>query len=381
VGKALAHKLQSDVSATAGGVFLNSTGKVFLKDNASNYASTLGEPENFSSDRGSCRMMRAIPQTLKPMEAKPVSQLPEGPGWLLEPKYDGFRCLVFRDERQIDLRSRRSRPLGRYFPEIVEAARSLPVTRFVLDGELVIPNQPFDLLQLRLHPAASRVNKLAKEHTACFIGFDLLADQQGRSLLELPFREPRTALTSLFKQIGQSPDLVISRATTSPDTARSWLRQLGRGLDGIVAKRLDLPYPPGQRAMQKYKLWHTLDCVVGGLYYKAGTRSVEYLLMGLYDDAGRLNYVGRCGVGANGTELAKLLEPLVGGRGFDIKSPGGKSRWSGREREAVPLEPRLVAEVSADHIEDSRFRHGARLIRWRDDKEPCACTMDQLDAR
>jgi ATP-dependent DNA ligase len=325
-------------------------------------------------------MVLAVPQTLEPMEAKPVSQLPKGPGWLLEPKYDGFRCLAFRDESHIDLRSRRSRPLGRYFPEIVEAARSLPVARFVLDGELVIPNQPFDSLQLRLHPAASRVNKLAKEHPACFIAFDLLADQQGRSLLELPFRERRTALTSLFEQISQSY-FIISKATTSAATARSWLKRLGHGLDGIVAKRLDLPYQPGQRAMQKYKLWHTLDCVVGGLYYKAGTRSVEYLLMGLYDGAGRLNYVGRCGVGANGSELARLLKPLVGGRGFDINSPGGKSRWSGRERHAVPLEPRLVAEVSADHIEDARFRHGARLIRWRDDKEPGACTMDQLEAR
>ncbi len=259
------------------------------------------------------------------------------------------------------------------------AARSLPVARLVLDGELVIPDLPFDALQLRLHPAASRVSKLAKEHPACFVAFDLLADQQGRSLMELQFRDRRAALVSFFEQVGQSSQFVISRATTSTNTARSWLKQLGHGLDGIVAKRLDLPYQPGQRAMQKFKLWRTVDCVVGGLYYKAGTRSVEYLLMGLYDEAGRLNYVGRCGVGQQGAEMAKLLEPLVGGPGFDGNLPGGRSRWSARERTAVPLQPRLVAEVSADHVEDGRFRHGARLLRWRDDKEPRACTMDQLE--
>jgi ATP-dependent DNA ligase len=324
-------------------------------------------------------MSLEVPQTLEPMEAKPVSQLPDGPDWLLEPKYDGFRCLIFRDDQQIDLRSRRSRPLGRYFPEIVEAARSLPTARFVLDGELIIPNLPFDALQLRLHPAASRISKLAKEHPACFVAFDLLADQQGRSLLELPFRDRHARLISFFKQAGQSPHVVFSKSTTSADTARSWLKQLGHGLDGILAKRLDLPYQPGRRAMQKFKLWHTVDCVVGGIYYKPGTRSVEYLLMGLYDEAGRLNYVGRCGVGEHGAEIARLLEPLVGGPGFDANAPGGKSRRSGRERKAVPLRPRLVAEVSADHIENRHFRHGARLLRWRDDKKPHACTMDQLE--
>ena len=342
--------------------------------------STRGEPGTPPATHRSGTMALGVPQTLEPMEAKPVSQLPDGPDWLLEPKYDGFRCLIFRDDQQIDLRSRRRRPLGRYFPEIVEAARSLPIARFVLDGELIVPNLPFDELQLRLHPAASRVGKLAKEHPAQFVAFDLLADQQGRSLLELPFRDRHAELISFFKQAGQSPHFILSKATTSADTARSWLKQLGHGLDGIVAKRLDLPYQPGRRAMQKFKLWHTVDCVVGGIYYKAGTRSVEYLLMGLYDEAGRLNYVGRCGVGENGAAIAGLLEPLVGGAGFDGNAPGGRSRWSTREREAVPLQPRLVAEVSADHVENGRFRHGARLLRWRDDKDPRACTIDQLEA-
>ena len=146
-----------------------------------------------------------------------------------------------------------------------------------------------------------------------------------------------------------------------------------------MAKRLELPYRPGERVMQKFKLWQTVDCVVGGIYYKPNTTSVEYLLMGLDHDAGRLNYIGRCGVGDNGHEIGKLLKPLIGGSGFTGNAPGGKSRWSsGRERKPVPLEPRLVAEVSADHIENGRFRHGSRLIRWRDDKEATACTMDQI---
>ena len=256
-------------------------------------------------------MSLGVPVTLEPMEARPTSALPEGPGWLLEPKYDGFRCLIFRDDGAIDVRSRRQRPLGRYFPEIVEASCALPIARFVLDGELVIPGQPFDALQHRLHPAASRVRKLAHEHPARFIAFDLLADHQGRSLLGSPFSERRKALEQFMSEVDRSDRFRVSEATTSAVTARKWLGQLGHGLDGIVAKRLDIAYQPGQRAMQKFKLWHTVDCVVGGLYYKSGTRSVEYLLMGLYDDAGRLNYVGRCGVGEDGDEIGRLLAPLV----------------------------------------------------------------------
>ena len=192
------------------------------------------------------------------------------------------------------------------------------------------------------------------------------------------FNDRRSALEAAFKQIGTNGSFVLSKATTSRGTARGWLKHLGHGLDGIVVKRLDEPYRPRERAMQKYKLWQTVDCVVGGIYYKAGTQAVEYLLMGLYDDAGRLSYVGRCGIGNNGQEIAKLLKPLIGGPGFTGNAPGGTSRWSGRERKPVPLQPRLVAEVSADHIENGRFRHGSRLIRWRDDKEPTACTMDQI---
>ncbi len=319
-----------------------------------------------------------VPLSLQPMEAMPVHDLPTGKGWLFEPKCDGFRCILFRDGDTVNLQSRRQRPLGRYFPEIIDAARHLPIQQFVFDGELIVPNQPFDTLQLRLHPAASRVRLLSQQHPAQIVAFDLLADESGGSLLDKPFSDRRAALERTFKQIGRNGSFVLSEATTSRETARAWLKRLGHGLDGIVAKRLDLAYRSGERAMQKYKLWQTLDCVVGGIYYKRGTQSVEYLLMGLYDDAGRLNYVGRCGIGENGKEITTLLRPLIGGSGFTGNAPGGLSRWSGRERRPVPLEPKLVAEVSADHIENGRFRHGSRLIRWRDDKEPRACTMDQI---
>jgi ATP-dependent DNA ligase len=312
------------------------------------------------------------------MEALPVDNLPAGKDWLFEPKYDGFRCILFRDGEVVNLQSRRQRPLGRYFPEVIEAARHLPIQKFVFDGELIIPDQPFDILQLRLHPADSRVQLLSRQHPAQVVVFDLLADKNGRSLLDKPFSDRRAALEAAFKQIGRIDSFVPSKATTSRDTARGWLKRLGHGLDGIVAKRLDSPYRPGERAMQKFKLWQTVDCVVGGIYYKRGTQSVEYLLIGLYDKAGKLNYVGRCGIGENGQEIAKLLKPLIGGPGFTGNAPGGVSRWSSRERKPVPLEPKLVAEVSADHIENGRFRHGSRLIRWRDDKEPKACTMEQL---
>jgi ATP-dependent DNA ligase len=164
-------------------------------------------------------------------------------------------------------------------------------------------------------------------------------------------------------------------------TAHGWLERLGKGLDGIVAKRLDIPYQPGQRAMLKFKLWQTVDCVVGGVYYRSGTKDVEYLLLGLYDQDKKLNYVGRCGAGSmNGRDLTKLLQPLLGGPGFTGNAPGGKSRWTSRARKPVSLKPKLVAEVSADHIENGRFRHGSRLLRWRDDKRPEACTMDQVQS-
>lgn len=322
--------------------------------------------------------MLEVPESLVPMEAVPVDDLPVGAEWVFEPKYDGFRCLLFRDGDTVDLQSRRQRPLGRYFPELIEAARQLPIARFVFDGEIVIPRQPFDTLQMRLHPAASRVKLLSKQHPAQVVVFDLLADEGGKALLQQPFATRRAALEAQFARIGPHGTFVLSDSTASAATARRWLKRIGHGLDGIMAKRVDLPYRPGDRAMQKFKLWHTLDCVVGGIYYKSGTSQIEYLLMGLYDAAGKLNYVGRCGIGATSEEMASLLQPLLGGSGFTGTAPGGPSRWSNRAREPVLLKPALVAEVSADHIENGRFRHGSRFVRWRSDKPPEACTMEQL---
>jgi ATP-dependent DNA ligase len=321
-------------------------------------------------------MTLAIPLSLEPMEAVPVDSLPVGKGWQFEPKWDGFRCVVFRDGNVVHLQSRNQKPLGRYFPELEAAVRALPVRRFVLDGEIIIREKPFDVLQLRLHPAASRIAQLAEEYPATFVAFDLLTDDQDGSLLAEPFAERRAALEAFFKRVGKSRLLIRSRATRSRAQALKWCRGVGHGLDGIMAKPLAEPYRPGQRVMQKYKLWKTIDCVIGGYYPRQGGREVEYLLLGLYDSDGRLNYVGRAR--PSDGEVTELLKPLVGGEGFTGRAPGGKSRWSGRERKVVPLQPRLVVEASADHIENEHFRHGARLLRFRDDKKPEACTMEQL---
>lgn len=313
-------------------------------------------------------MTLGVPLSLKPMEAVPVDRLPTGKGWQFEPKWDGFRCIVFRDGDAVYLQSRNQKPLGRYFPELEEAVRTLAIRHFVLDGEIVIREEPFDTLQLRLHPAASRIALLAEKYPATFVAFDLLADERGRSLLTHPFSERRASLGAFFKRAGKSRRIIRSRATRSRSQALKWCSGFGHGLDGIMAKSLAEPYCPGQRAMQKYKLWTTIDCVVGGYYPRHGGRQVEYLLLGLYDSDGRLNYVGRARPGAG--ETAEILQPLVGGVGFTGRSPGGTSRWSGRERTVVPLKPKLVVEASADHIENEHFRHGARLLRFRDDKKP-----------
>ncbi len=189
-------------------------------------------------------------------------------------------------------------------------------------------------------------------------------------------------MEGLFRKLGDAAGdtVMLGRSTASRDTALRWLDDAA-GLDGIVAKRLDLPYRPGRRAMQKYKLWHTLDCVVGGIYRKAGSDEVEYLLLGLYDEAGLLNYVGRCAVHPHAAEVTAKLRPLLGGAGFTGNAPGGPSRWSKRERVATPLRPKLVVEVSADTITGGKFRHGSRLLRWRDDKAPRQCTMEQIEVR
>ena len=315
--------------------------------------------------------MPVLPLDLRPMEAESVDDLPTGGAWQYEPKYDGFRCLAHWTRAGVRLQSKNQKPLERYFPEVAEGLGGLAEEDFVLDGEIVIPGQPFETLQLRLHPAASRVEKLAGEHPARLVAFDLLA-RGGKSLLERAFAERREALEA-FAKVGKTPALRLGKATRAVATARGWLGR--EGLDGIVAKRLDMPYRPGKRAMQKFKQWQSFDCVVGGLYRKKGTAKIEYLLLGLYDEDGRLNYVGRTRPDG---EAAELVEPLVGGEGFTGRAPGGKSRWSGKEREPVPVRPVLVAEVSADHVTGEHMRHGARWLRWRPDKAPETCTMDQI---
>jgi ATP-dependent DNA ligase len=315
-----------------------------------------------------------VPIDLRPMEAESVDEVPTGEGWQYEPKYDGFRCIAHRTAEGIRLQSRNLKPLERYFPELARGLSKMPGTGWVLDGEIVIPGAGFEALQLRLHPAASRIEKLAAETPAQLVAFDLLA-RDGEALLERPLSERRAALVKFVRAVGRTPALRLGKATRSAATARGWLGR--EGLDGIVAKKLDLPYQPGRRAMCKFKQWQTFDCVVGGLYRKAGLDAIEYLLLGLYDDAGRLNYVGRARVGGD-SDVRQRVEPLIGGTGFTGRAPGGKSRWSGRERDPVPLHPRLVAEVSADHVTGEHMRHGARLIRWRPDKDPESCTMDQI---
>lgn len=319
-----------------------------------------------------------IPLTLEPMEAEPVAALPDDSGWAFEPKYDGFRCLIFRQDDDIALMSRRQRPLDRFFPEMHAAVAALPVRRFVLDGELIIPSGTFEMLQMRLHPAASRITKLSSETPAGFIAFDLLSDETGHKLIDVAFAQRRAALENLVSALGDQRAITLSPQTGSAQDARAWLGQAGHGLDGIVCKRLDLPYQPGQRAMLKYKLWHAIDAVIAGAYCASGTRHIDYLLLGLYNAEGKLDYVGRCGV--NDPDIDARLQPLMGRGGFTGDAPGGPSRWSRKERTVTPIEPRLVVEVSADHITGGKFRHGSRLLRWRDDKDPRRCTTEQLNA-
>src|ERR1051325_5362880 len=281
-------------------------------------------------------MTLAISHLTPPMEALTADALPRGKCWSYEPKWDGFRCIAFKDGREVRLQSRNQRPLERYFPELIAAFADFPVPRFVLDGELVVSGQPFDALQMRLHPAASRVAKLSVEYPARFIAFDCLVDERGRSLMAEPFSVRRGALTRIIAAISASPSLILSPATTSATTALRWLRQ-PLGIDGIVAKRRDEAYHPGKRAMVKYKQWKTVDTVVGGIYRKAGRREIEYLLLGLYDDNGLLHYIGRAPARDAPPKFLRRVDKLAGSGGFTGNRPGGPSRWSDRERHATPV--------------------------------------------
>lgn len=321
-----------------------------------------------------------------PMEALSVETIPEGDEWQYEPKWDGFRCLAFRDWNDIALQSKAGQPLARYFPELVEAVRALSPQKFVLDSEIAIPvgqKLSFEDLQLRLHPAESRVRKLAQQSPAIMIVFDLLVDEKGRLLTGEPLSERRAHLEKFAaKHFTREGSIFLSPASTHLKTAEAWFRKPGESLDGIIAKLRDLPYQSGERTgMQKIKQIRSVDCVVGGFRY--GTRStlVGSLLLGLYDDAGLLHHVGFCSAikASEKKELTQKLEGLRKPPGFTGRSPGGPSRWSTeRSGEWEPLDPTLVVEVGYDHFTGGRFRHGTKFMRWRPDKLPEQCSFDQV---
>jgi ATP-dependent DNA ligase len=323
---------------------------------------------------------------IAPMEARSVDDIPAGPEWQYEPKWDGFRCLVFRDGESVTLQSKAGKPLTRYFPDVVAAVRALKPKQFALDGEIAVPHDgafSFDDLLQRIHPAQSRIQKLAAETPALLIAFDLLQDERGNSLLETPLSERRPKLEAFAdKNFSKDIGVRLSPATTKLADAKGWLKKVGSTLDGIIAKRRDVPYGAGTRdAMVKVKNYRSADCVVGGFRYGTNSKLVGSLLLGLYDDAGLLHHVGFTSSIARTDKpaLTEKLEKLKGGPGFTGNAPGGPSRWSTeRSAEWVPLKPKLVVEVCYDHFSGERFRHGTRLVRWRPDKAPEQCTMDQV---
>ncbi|HET9165745.1 MAG TPA: ATP-dependent DNA ligase [Candidatus Angelobacter sp.] len=364
-----------------------------------------------------------------PAEAKSVSSLPPDSGWLYEPKWDGFRCLAFRQGHELILQSKAGQPLGRYFPEIVAALLALPARKFVLDGEIVIRSGAgldFDALLQRIHPAASRIQRLSQETPSTYMVSDLLVDGQGRSLAAKPLSARRMALQEFVAaNIGDRLDsrsskkatetlnapgarIMLSPASADFATAEKWMREgAASGWDGVVAKRLDCEYMSGDRTgMVKIKRIRTADCVVGGFRWargknsegKAGdsksataktadpkkrpTEEVGSLLLGLYNKKGELDHIGFSSsfTREERKKLKPILKPLMGGAGFSGKAPGGPSRWTrdARDTEWFPLEPKLVGEFQYDHFSGGRFRHGTKFLRWRPDKKPEQCTMEQI---
>ena len=327
----------------------------------------------------------AIPQA--PMEARSVNEIPIGSEWQYEPKWDGFRCLAFRNGTKIDLQSKSGQSLTRYFPEIVAALSELKPKQFVLDSELVVPEGKgfsFDLLLQRIHPAASRVKKLSEQHPAQMMVFDLLANEKGRSLLAVRLHNRRKMLEEFARRYFQECERIeLSPATSAIAQARHWFNERGSHLDGVIAKRADLPYVTDNRSgMRKIKRKRTADCVVGGFRYGERKKEVGSLLLGLYDREGLLHHVGFCSSikKEDRRELTRRLEALIQPPGFSGRAPGGPSRWSSeRSMEWKPLQPKLVAEVEYDHVSGDRFRHGTRFLRWRPEKKAQTCTMDQIE--
>jgi ATP-dependent DNA ligase len=322
------------------------------------------------------------------MEARSVESIPQGAHWQYEPKWDGFRCILVRDGDAVALRSKSGEDLTRYFPELVDAARKIRNKTFALDGEIVIPagdTFSFDDLLQRIHPAPSRVTRLANETPARFIAFDLLACGP-HDLTAMVLAARRAELQKFATSFKRNANFALSMPTTSIAVAERWLKLAGGGFDGIIAKRLDLPYRSGTRdAMQKIKRYRSADCVIGGFRYGEnrlqGRKVVGSLLLGLYDAGGSLHHVGFSS-GIKAAERGALTDRLlanVAQRSFTGKAPGGPSRWSTRRSsEWVPVKAKFVVEVSYDHFTGDRFRHGTRILRWRPDKKPRQCTFDQL---
>jgi ATP-dependent DNA ligase len=319
-----------------------------------------------------------------PMEALLADRLPGAAGWQYEPKWDGFRCLAFKAGHAVELRAKSGNPLGRFFPEVVAMIDGLTADHFVVDGELVIEidgHLDFDALQLRLHPAESRIRKLAAETPARLVLFDMLVAPDGTALLGRPLMERRRRLEAFAADAAIPKRLVLSPATRDRDRAEAWLDERSGATDGVIAKRLDGRYQPGERAMIKVKRLRTADCVVGGFRYASGSREVGSLLLGLYNDEGLLDHVGFTATisHAERAVLTRRLEELRELPGFTGKAPGGPSRWSTeRSGEWQPLRPELVVEVRYDQVTGGRFRHGTRLLSWRPDKAPRQCTFDQI---
>jgi ATP-dependent DNA ligase len=339
-----------------------------------------------------------IAPPIDPMLAKLSDDLPDDPSFLYEPKWDGFRAIVFRGADDVFIQSRDRRPLDRYFPELHEAFLGRLPSRCVLDGEIVITSAhglDFDALQLRLHPAASRVAKLAQETPASFVAFDLLA-AEGKDLTGLPQAERRARLEKLLARVG--PPVYLTPMTRDRSIALHWLDEFeGAGLDGVIAKPESLPYQPGKRAMIKVKHARTADCVVAGFrWHKSGKDAIGSLLLGLFDDEGVLHHVGVTSSFTMATrkQLARDLEPLrrnafeghpwrewaEAAEGGTQRMPGGQSRWSaGKDLSWEPLRIERVCEVKYDHLQGDRFRHAATFLRWRPDKPPAECRYDQLE--
>jgi len=338
---------------------------------------------------------------IEPLLAKLARSIPDGDGWLFEPKWDGFRCIVYRDGDRLALQSRKLRPLGRYFPELLEPLRAALPRRCIVDGEIVVADRAgsgldFDALLQRIHPARSRIERLAAETPAAYVAFDLLADGD-TSLLDVPMAERRAAL----ERIVEVNDVVhLTPASTDRARAEEWFGRFeGAGLDGVVAKPLDGVYEPGKRALLKVKHERTADCAVAGYRIHKDGKGVGSLLLGLYDDEGHLHSVGVAAAftAARRSELLAELEPrtvdALDGHPWqewaahrapsndgDLSTPSAGSRWNaGKDLSFVPIRMGLVAEVTFGQLEGGRFRHGVKFLRWRPDRTPESCRYDQLD--